>query len=124
TMQYGIDLLRPGVTLRDIVRYMVQRGEYGPATDVDAKVEDVTARALKPGGSRYERRTMGGKYVEFNFQRLEDGGVLGLYRDITELKRREEALGAAADVLRLISRSSFDLQAVFDKLVESAARVC
>jgi len=31
----------------------------------------------------------------FNYKRLDDGGLLGIYRDITELKEREEALAAA-----------------------------
>src|SRR5207302_1954920 len=35
--------------------------------------------------------------VEFNFKRLDDGSLLGLYRDITDLKEREEALAAAKE---------------------------
>jgi signal transduction histidine kinase len=95
TMRYGPGVLRPGVLLHDIIRYMVQRGEYGPVADIEAKVQEIAAQALKVGGARYERRTMSGKYVEFNFKRLADGGVLGIYRDITALKEREEALAAA-----------------------------
>ena len=86
------EVVHPGASGRDSLRVQARRGDFGPAPDeaaVEALVEERVAMMLKPGGNRYERRTASGRVVDFQFIPMPDGGLLALYRDITDLKERE-----------------------------------
>jgi PAS domain S-box-containing protein len=97
--EYPPELLAPGVTGWDRIRYQVRRGEYGPVAEADVErwVTEIATLIRRPGGASYERRTMNGRYVHFTYKTLEDGSLLGVYHDITELREREEALAAAKE---------------------------
>jgi PAS domain S-box-containing protein len=114
----------PGSSGFDLLRYMARRGDYGPDVDVEAIVKERAARMRDPAGFRFQRITAAGNHVDVTFTPLADGRLLAVAHDITEVKQREEALRAAADVLRLISAGRFDLQTVLDRLVQSAVRFC
>jgi signal transduction histidine kinase/ActR/RegA family two-component response regulator len=95
--QYTNDVLRPGMPVRELVRYQIERGDFGDIDDKDAMLDEAIERIRKPGGNRYERRTSSGRFIEFNYKPLDDGSLLGIYRDITELKDREQALASAKE---------------------------
>jgi signal transduction histidine kinase/DNA-binding response OmpR family regulator len=95
--QYPPEVARPGTSMEDLLRFLAERGDFGPADEAQRIVKERAVLMLKPGGHRHERRTASGRFIEFNFKPLDDGGLLVVNRDITELKQREEALAAAKE---------------------------
>jgi PAS domain S-box-containing protein len=83
------DITKPGVSCYDVIRYQALRGDFGDTNDIEKVVQERAALMRTPGGCRYERLTKSGRYIEFTHRPLADGTLLGFYRDITELKRRE-----------------------------------
>jgi signal transduction histidine kinase/FixJ family two-component response regulator len=86
---------KPGVDVRDIIRFQVERGDFGPVGDVGQAIAERLAVICTPGGVRYERQTRSGQFIQFSYSPLADGSILGVFRDITERKQREEAQAAA-----------------------------
>src|SRR3954470_10001405 len=95
------DITRPGVSCYDVIRYQALRGDFGETDDIEKIVHERAALMRTPGGSRYERLTRSGRYIEFTHRPLSDGTLLGVFRDITELKRRESEQADARDAAEM-----------------------
>ena len=91
-LRLPITVAYPGASGYDILRYQAERGDFGSADDIEKTVQERAEMMRTPGGIRYERRTVSGRYVQFQYQPLADGSLLGFYRDITELRTARRRL--------------------------------
>jgi diguanylate cyclase (GGDEF)-like protein/PAS domain S-box-containing protein len=83
------DLFRPGARLQDTIRVGVQRGDYPEALGREEEwIAERIAKLYRPG-ERHEQRLADGRCVLIEERLTEDGGIIGLRVDITELKQRE-----------------------------------
>jgi diguanylate cyclase (GGDEF)-like protein/PAS domain S-box-containing protein len=83
------DLFKPGARLQDTIRVGVERGDYPEAVGrEEAWITERLARLHQPG-ARHEQTLADGRCILIEERLTEDGGVIGLRVDITELKQRE-----------------------------------
>ena len=83
------DLFVQGARLEDTLRVGVARGDY---PDAIGREEEWIAERLKrlyQPGERHEQNLSDGRVILIDERRTDDGGVIGLRIDITELKQRE-----------------------------------
>ena len=83
------DLFKPGARLQDTIRIGVARGDYPEAIGREEEwVAERLARLYQPG-ERHEQLLADGRCILIEERLTEDGGIIGLRVDITELKQRE-----------------------------------
>ena len=91
------DMITPGMSFETIVRQAVDRGLIRSAEgQKDAWVTERVTQHRSPGRPIVQRRS-DDTWIRINERQTEDGGTVGVYTDITELKRREEELEQARD---------------------------
>jgi diguanylate cyclase (GGDEF)-like protein/PAS domain S-box-containing protein len=83
------DLFVHGARLQDTIRIGVERGDYPEAIGREEEwIAERLTRLHQPGG-RHEQVLADGRCILIEERLTEDGGVIGLRVDITELKQRE-----------------------------------
>jgi diguanylate cyclase (GGDEF)-like protein/PAS domain S-box-containing protein len=83
------DLFEHGARLEDTIRIGVARGDYPEAIGREEEwIAERLTRLYRPG-ERHEQVLADGRCILIEERLTEDGGVIGLRVDITELKQRE-----------------------------------
>jgi diguanylate cyclase (GGDEF)-like protein len=98
-LDFPIDLMRAGVTMRDLFRFNAERGEYGPG-DIDTQVEERLALTRKFQPHQFIRTRPNGTVLEITGRVIyndqdEMTGFVTLYRDLTVEKLQEQQVKAA-----------------------------
>src|SRR6201992_2175784 len=83
------DLFQPGARLQDTIRIGVERGDYPEALGGEIAWIAERLSNLPQPGERHEQLLADGRCILIEERLTEDGGVIGLRVDITELKQRE-----------------------------------
>ena len=97
-MYLGIDVV-PGMAFEQLIRAAVERGLVADAKGRES--DWIAARILRhrdPHGPQEQRRS-DGRWLRVSERRTSEGGAVGVFTDITELKRREVQLGELVDSL-------------------------
>ena len=89
--------LRPGMTHRDIIAALEERGEYASTEEAERIV--ALMEGDRAGPSRRTRQRPSGEVLRFDTQPAPDGGFIVEVADITALKRAEDEANRRAALL-------------------------
>ena len=91
------DIVVPGVAFETILKTVTERGIL---TDTAGRTEGWIRERLEqhrnPGGPLLHHQS-DGLWIQISERKTQDGGTVGVYTDVTELKKREAELAAARD---------------------------
>lgn len=91
--------IRPGIEYEAILRAVSATGTIAmPTQDIDGWIAERLKRHRNPQGA-FEQQRSGGVWLKISERHTADGGVVGIFTDITELKDRELQLGQLVDRL-------------------------
>ncbi len=92
-------LVQPGAGFDETIRFIAQRGDYGPVDNIDTLVQSRVDQALAFVPHYFERVRPNGQVISIEGAPLAEGGWVTVYTDITRTKRVEELLRARSEEL-------------------------
>ena len=116
-------LCLPGTHFSAFLRDNAERGEYG-AGDIELQISERLALACQFKPHRLERMRPDGSVIEVRGRPLPGGGLVTIYTDITERKRREQALTEVSHALeQKVAERTHELQQREADLAKEKARL-
>ncbi len=114
------EVVRPGISFRELSRWTVENGIVaGAQEDPEAWLQDRLYRHSNPADPTV-LRLASGRWLQIRERPTEDGGIVGIYTDITEVKldeqrRREQELAEKSILLQSTLDHLMQGVSVFDK---------
>lgn len=110
---YGFSprVVKPGISLREIMEYSVSLGNYRLEDAAQAIAERPTHAAKREQAILHQRLT-DGRVIAVMHQPMTDGGSVATYEDVTQTVRAEEALREYASKLEQSNRELQDFASV------------
>jgi signal transduction histidine kinase/CheY-like chemotaxis protein len=91
------DVYKPGLQFEQMVRTVAKRSIVADAVGRPQEwVEERIARHRNPS-EPFLQPQRDGRWIQISERKTQDGGTVGVFTDVTELKRREEEVAAARD---------------------------
>lgn len=86
------DVLEPGVSFEEIIRNGIERQIYEHDCSSHEEYLRLRMERHRNPGARFVQRLQGNRWVQITERRMKNGGTVGVWTDVTELKRREQEL--------------------------------
>ena len=115
--RYPESLVRPGTHFSEVMRYNVDRGDYGPG-DPEKQIAEIVERARTLTPPRFEIDRADGTSVEVRRAPMPDGGFVTTYTDITHRKQSARLEAANEAKSRFLENMSHDLRKPISAVIE------
>ena len=116
------DILKPGVTLDEIIRTGHDRGMYDCSTETLAAQRQQMVDTLKLDSVEFELDYRNGRVIRLHSRRLPDGGHVGLRIDVTAIRVAERRLSEIIHGAR-IGTSELDLETYIEEVNDYWAEI-
>jgi signal transduction histidine kinase len=108
------EIARPGMSMRDALRYRALRGDFGPG-DIEDMVQARLGRLSAGAPLRIERPIRStGRVVSIEYTPVPHGGFIATYTDVTERWKAERELESKSQLLEAMFESINQGIAVYD----------